>query len=91
MNRVALLLNVHKRQEVPSQLKKIEHIMQKKIRESRQFKPDNVDSRRFETSFICKINYTIYIVIEIFKEDSPKGHVACCTCVKQPCISPRRK
>jgi hypothetical protein len=25
------------------------------------------NSRRFETGFICKIDYTIYIVIEIFK------------------------
>jgi hypothetical protein len=38
MNRVALLLNVHKIQQVSSRLRKI---MQKKIWESEQFKPDD--------------------------------------------------
>lgn len=40
MNRVDLLLVVHKGKQVPLQLRKIEHMMQKKIWESRELKHD---------------------------------------------------
>jgi hypothetical protein len=49
MNRVALLSNVHKEQQAPLQLRKIEYIVMKKILESRQIKPNGAHSRRLET------------------------------------------
>ena len=44
MNRFSLRSNVYKRQQVPSQFRKTEHIMQKKIWESRQFHLDGANS-----------------------------------------------
>ena len=90
-NIVALLLYVHKGHQVPLQLRKIEHIMKKKIQESMQINFDGTHSRRFETWFIYKIHYAIYIVIEVFEEVCSKCHVGGCSCVNKPCISPRRK
>jgi hypothetical protein len=91
VNRMALLSNVHKKQQVPLQLRKIENIMQKKFQDSKQFEHDGANSYRFENRSIYKAYCTIYIFIQLFKEVSLKIHVASCTNIKQPNIFPRRK
>jgi len=55
VNRMVLVLNVHKRQQVPPQFRKIDNIMQKKIRESKQFEFDGVDTSGFEIGSIYKL------------------------------------
>jgi hypothetical protein len=67
VNGMALLSNVHKRQQVPQQLMKIKNILQKKIRESTQFKPDGANFCRFKTGSICKTYCTINIFIKFLK------------------------
>jgi hypothetical protein len=68
VNEMALLSNVHKRQQVPLQLRKIKKIMQKKIWESKQFEPDAANSCKFETGSIYKVQCTLDIVIQFFKK-----------------------
>ena len=87
---MALLLNVHKRQQVSLKLWKVENILQDQIKNYRQFKLDGANSFRFEVELICKGHYTICIV-KIFKKTFYKCHVASSTSVKQPSISPRCK
>jgi hypothetical protein len=76
VNNMALLSNVHKKQQVRLQLREIENIISKKIQVSKQFDLDGANSRRFETLSFCKVHYTLYIVIQFLKEVSPKIHVA---------------
>ena len=86
---MALLLNVHKRQQVSLKLWKVENILQDQIKNYRQFKLDGANSFRFEDGLICKGHSTIYIVIKIFKNIFYKCQVASSTSVKQPSIYPR--
>ena len=65
MNIVDFLSNVHKRKQVPSKIRKIDHIMEKKIQESGKFNPHNDNYQGFETWFIHKIKYEIYTFTEI--------------------------
>jgi hypothetical protein len=91
MNKVALLSDVHKGQQSYLNLWKIECIVYKKIWQSRQLRHDGVHSRGFETWSMCKLHYSIYIVIKLFKEVSLKFHVGGHACVEKTCISQRRK
>jgi hypothetical protein len=54
------------------QLRKIEYIMQKKIRESKQLKSNGAYSRGFEAGLVCKILYALYIVIEVLVIPYPR-------------------
>lgn len=61
--KVTLLFNVHKRQQVPLQLRKIENVIQKKSQKSRKFELDGSNSQSYETSSIYKVYCTMYIII----------------------------
>jgi hypothetical protein len=89
MNRVGLLSNLHKGQQAPFQLRKIEYIVQKKISESMQLESNGSHSRGFEVRIFCKIHYAIYIFIEVFEKISLECHVRGFTYAKKPCIFPR--